>query len=232
MLMLMLCMLISFVATPRLAELMYMIYHKADVESARATLHGARIRFLEHILPDLDPVEMLKAQDPPRLLKTHLPATFFKNQLANPDVKAIQMVANPRDVLVSFYKFYKANPGYVKYPGDWNDFFELFKNKRLMGGDWFEHARSWLNVRHQNNVRFLLYEEVLMNPEKALKEVAEFCGQEMTEEEVIRAADYLRNEVPNDCPIDSWKEFFTPEQDQYFTELYKSEIGQGSLPFY
>ncbi|ELU16497.1 hypothetical protein CAPTEDRAFT_90095, partial [Capitella teleta] len=217
--------------TPLLSELMYMVFTNADITAAKKTLHGVRVRFMEHTRPGFDPIEKLKAMEPPRLLKSHLPATFFRSQLAIPEVKVVVMIRDPRDVLVSFYKFYTADSGYVKFPGDWSDFFSQFKAKKLMGGDWFEHTKSWLEKRDQANVMIMFYEDVITQPEVFLRRVAEFCSRSLTDLEFRRAAEYLKNEVEEESTVGAWKEYFSAEQDQYFTELYKQEIAEGVLPY-
>jgi hypothetical protein len=210
-----------FTGTALVTELMYMVYHKADVASARATFHAKRIRFLEHALPFVDPLKDLMEKEPPRLLKTHLPATFFQKQIQTPGVKVVQLIRNPRDMLVTMFHFYKKPDGYVKFPGTWDEFFEDFKAKQLYGGDWFEHTKSYWALRDQPNVMFLFYEDVMADKEKALRAVADFCGQTLTDEEFARAAAYIHNEVGEDSSIGGWKEFFSKEQDAFFTELYQ-----------
>ena len=128
---------------------------------ARRVPHGRRIRFLEHAFPGLNPIEYYKAVDRPRLIKTHLPSTFFREAIESSAIRVVVMTRDPRDALVSFYRFYAADPGYVRFAGSWNDFFLIFEAKRLLGGDWFQNALSWLRYGDRENVHVVRYEDVL-----------------------------------------------------------------------
>ena len=87
------------------------------------------------------------------------------------------MIRNPKDMLVSFFKFYTADTGYVRFPGDWNQFFELFKSRQLFGGDWFDHTLSWWRLRHLDNVLIVHYEDIRAEPERNIIKMAEFIGK-------------------------------------------------------
>lgn len=214
-----------------MSEMLWLIHNEADVQAARSTGHGVRVRFMEHLLPTMNPLDFLKAQLSPRLLKSHLPATFFEKQLATNEARIVIMMRNPKDQLVSFYKFYSANPGYVKYGGNWDEFFEIFKAKQLFGGDWFEHAQSWWPLRHRYDVMIVKYEDIRVDPRHYVQEIARHCGKDLPQSQVDAIVEYIMNEVPEESPVGGWKDFFTVAQNDYFDNVYQEKLGNTGLTF-
>ena len=61
--------------------------------------------------------------------------------------KVVVVSRNPKDCLVSFYHFYKY-PHFGGFEGDFHEFFELYKNKKLVNGDIFDFYLSWNKYRY------------------------------------------------------------------------------------
>ncbi len=102
--------------------------------------------FLEKT-PTVEQLNMLLSKPGPRILKTHLPARYFTRELNNvhKDIKVLVGKRNPKDALLSYYHFYRNVPVFGPFHGDWNDFFQLFKEKRLVHGDYFDFYEGWGN---------------------------------------------------------------------------------------
>ena len=62
----------------------------------------------------------------PRVMKSHMHYEHLRDVIGN-GVKVIHVVRNPKDVLVSFYHFYRMTVDYCFFEGSWGDFFELYK---------------------------------------------------------------------------------------------------------
>ena len=76
----------------------------------------------------------------PRVIKTHLPASVWKDNLRkNPNVKIINVIRNPKDTIVSYYHHYKNDPPIGLFTGSFNDFFELAIKGQVCWGDIFDH---------------------------------------------------------------------------------------------
>ena len=221
--------IIIFSGTPFLSEIMWLIHNDADLEAARSTFHGVRVKFMEHILAEGNPLDILAQQPSPRLLKTHLPAHFFTKQLQTKGMKFIIMIRNPKDMLVSFFKFYTADRGYVRYKGDWNDFFEIFKAEQLFGGDWFEHAQSWWKLRHRDDVMIVQYENIRQRPRDFIERIAQHCGKAVPPTQVDIIVKYIMKEVPEESAEGVWKDYFTVSQNEYFDRLYQDKLGHSGL---
>ena len=81
---------------------------------------------------------------PPRFMKTHLPFELWEKQLKkHPNLRVIQTIRNPKDTLVSYYHHYRSDPTMGAFNGTWDQFFKLFKEKKLPWGDYFQHNAAW-----------------------------------------------------------------------------------------
>ncbi|EDL38049.1 mCG22565, isoform CRA_a, partial [Mus musculus] len=80
--------------------------------------------------------------------------SFFSSK-----AKAIYLIRNPRDILVSGYFFY-GNTNIVKNPGSFGTYFEWFLKGNVIYGSWFEHVRGWLSMREWDNFLVLYYEDL------------------------------------------------------------------------
>ena len=101
-------------------------------------------------------MDLLRETAPPRIIKTHLSPHFFEKQRAEKKFKIIVVQRNIKDVLVSFYHFYRTVNVYGPYKGSWCEFFEIFKAKRLVYGDWFEINLAWWALKDDPNVLILI----------------------------------------------------------------------------
>ena len=186
----------------------------------------------------------------PKLLKTHLRPHFFQTQILDNRVKAVVVMRNPKDVLVSFYHFYKSYHMFGPFPGTWNEFFELAKNKQLIYGDWFDHILAWWAFRSRPNVFFLKYEDLKMHPRENVAKLAQFMNRDLTEDELTKiveatsfntmkknpSVNYLktedkRNNFIRKGAIGGWKNYFTVAQNEYFDDRYEIKMKGSGLEF-
>jgi aryl sulfotransferase len=64
-------------------------------------------------------------------------------------------------------------------------------------GSWYDNVASWLAMQHNRRFLLLRYEDMLEDPQRELKRVAEFLGLQATPERLARAvrlssADHMR----------------------------------------
>jgi hypothetical protein len=143
---------------------------------------------IPEIIPHLDvkSKRFFKTMRRARVINCHEPFnTRYK--------RVIYVVRDPRDVAVSLYHFQRKRRVIEdKYP------IESFITRFLAGenvrpdrmGSWAENVTSWLAVR-QNSPGFLLlrYEDLLVNPERELAEVASFLGITASPERIAKTVD-------------------------------------------
>jgi hypothetical protein len=115
----------------------------------------------------------------PRIMKTHLRYGMV------PRGRSIYIVRDLRDVVVSGFHHYRMLRGWT----DEQDF-PVFVRGMLTGGtffnSWFKHTQSWWPHRHDPNVLFLRYEEVIADLPGTMRKVAAFCNLQLTEEAAAR----------------------------------------------
>ena len=76
----------------------------------------------------------------PWLVKTHMPASIFDQQIRKGECKIIVIMRNPKDVLLSTFHFYRS----FRFPiaKDMSTFFEYIKGELSGYGDWLSSIGS------------------------------------------------------------------------------------------
>jgi len=118
-----------------------------------------------------------------RMIPTHEP---YRSEYR----KAVYLVRDARDVVLSEYTFEKA---LGLFTGDLDAFIAAFLKGKVNGyGAWHRHVASWLDAAESGKVQLLLvkYEDMRRNPEGKLKEIVKFLGVE-------RDAAAIRDAVEN-----------------------------------
>ncbi|MBI4445585.1 MAG: adenylyl-sulfate kinase [Acidobacteria bacterium] len=118
----------------------------------------------------------------PRLLKTHLP---YKQVSCQPG-KYIYVARNGKDVLLSYFDFYKT---YVGRRKSFSEFFDDFLVGHVQYGSWFRHIAAWNAQTRSPNVLFLHYEELIGAFDKSLERIVFFCGRSIPAEVRDRIAE-------------------------------------------
>ncbi len=128
--------------------------------------------------------EIAESMKGPRLIQTHLPLTYFKQQIdKHPNLKVIQVMRNAKDTLVSFYHFYRMEKRCGGFNGSWNDFFKLVENKELAFGDYFDYYSNWYVYNKQRkNSLILVYEDMKKNLKLNVKKIAEFLDKKVSDD--------------------------------------------------
>jgi len=131
------------------------------------------ISFLERI-GKTSTENMLK----PRLIKSHLSFNLLKN---NPEVKYVVVARHPKDVAVSYYHHVVGfDETYNWKHGQFKDFFELFMKGNITYGDYFKVVPNlWNESQSQQNVYFILYENMKTNFKHEVKMLARFLGEDI-----------------------------------------------------
>lgn len=186
-------------------------------------------------------------------MKTHLPYRFFGQQLKTKKVKLILGARNIKDTLVSMYHFYRMNEDFGCMEGPFSEFFELFRDKHLAYGDWFDYNLDFWENRDSYSFFLLKYEDMHKNPKATIKRLAEFLEKELTEEQVDTIASFVRfdamkvndkvNKVKHPLfhhdispflrkgTVADWKNYLTEEQNEYVDKLCRERIEGTGLEF-
>jgi hypothetical protein len=103
----------------------------------------------------------------PRAFKSHL-----SYDQVPADARYIVSVRDPRDALVSAYRFFE---GWFFEPGS-IDIETIGRVRFVEGRTYYTHLASWWPHRHDANVLLLAYEHMKDDHEGAVRRVAEFIG--------------------------------------------------------
>lgn len=118
----------------------------------------------------------------PRIVKTHWPNFFlFRNN------KSVLIVRDPRDVMVSYYRFVTQRKRPL-FSGSFSDF---IKDHRFGLPFWFRYHNSWLN---NSNTTTIYYEELRQDDIKYFKYIINQIGANISQELIERAAQSARIE--------------------------------------
>lgn len=191
--------------------------------------------------------------DTARIMKTHLPYDLVKEHLKETSGKVVLVSRNPKDMLVSYYHFYQMNVLLGKYSGSWEDFFSLFRSKKLAFGDWFDFTTGWWESRKDLDLLHVQYEDLLRDPTATIKVMAKFLGKDVSDnqvDQIVEATSFDKMKVNNKANMThvpvfdmkvhnfmrkgcsgDWRNFFTEEQSQYVDEQMKKCIQPTGMVF-
>lgn len=115
----------------------------------------------------------------PRVFKSHLPREWL------PDgARYVYVERDVRDVLVSYYHFYRA---YLGFEGSLDEFYVRFMAGRVQYGSWFDHVAGWRAHAADPDVLIVRYEDLLTERKKVIERMLRFLGWERDERSVDRA---------------------------------------------
>ncbi len=190
---------------------------------------------LEMSVNGVSGAERAQQESPPRLLKSHLQEHILSKAVLAGKPRVIILYRNPKDILVSLYHWYQKIPD-LRYPGTWNDFFEMYRNKMLNFGDVFQFAVGWWKHRDEGKFLFLWYEDIQRDPHSAVKQIARHSHVDLTSEQVdkivmlsdfnaMRSSKSIKEyfsrialspeEALRKGKVGDWQNYFTPEQSRY-----------------
>ncbi|XP_069582746.1 amine sulfotransferase-like [Ranitomeya imitator] len=168
--------------------------------------------------------------------------------------KIVYVCRNPKDCLVSFHQFYKKLTSF-NFRMNIGQFMDLFTSGRVLGGLWFDHIKEWYTHRHEFNILFVTYEEMVKDLRSAVLKICKFVDKSLDEKavdivvekatfrsmkddpdanyafypaELIEASEngFLRKGVVGD-----WKNIMTVAQSEMFDKVYKEKMGDLPIKF-
>ena len=188
-----------------------------------------------------------------RIIKSHLPYKYFAQQLKEKKTKVVLVVRNIKDTLVSFYHFYRMCKFLGNMKGPFDEFFELFKEKNLVYGDWFDHVSGYLNNQSKFNLLLVRYEDLKNDLKGNIRKNAEFLEEELSESQFDAIAEHVdfksmqnnkslnKSWIPgfdqNISPyirkgmVVYWKNYFSVEKVEYIDALHKEKMDSSGINF-
>jgi hypothetical protein len=183
----------------------------------------------------------------PRLFKSHLPY----RRIPRGPCKYIYVARNGKDVAVSYFHLYQSHNG---HQGSFADFFDHFLRGKVEAGSWFEHVAGWWRHRHDPNVLFLRYEDLLADLEGCLRRITAFCGFDVAADRFPSILErcsfaFMKEHESQFDPLTGmvweqgsqpnaflrtgragdWKGRLSPEQEARFDWAFREQLGQTGI---
>ncbi|XP_044253416.1 sulfotransferase 1E1 [Tribolium madens] len=128
-----------------------------------------------------------------RFIKTHLPFQLLPPNLLKIGCKVIYVARNPKDVAVSFYHLNRLfrTQGYTN---DFPKYWYYFKNGLQPWTPYWAHIEEGWETRHEENLLFMFYEDMLKDLQCCLRKVATFLGVKYSNQEYEKLQEHLKFE--------------------------------------
>ncbi|XP_074642992.1 sulfotransferase 1C4-like [Tubulanus polymorphus] len=238
-------------------EITWLIRNNADTEAASKSYNYVRVPYLENCFPpESDGILLLEQLTPPRHLKTHLPWHLCpqKSIIDGKHTKAIYVMRNPKDALVSYYYFYCSCASFGQFPGTWSDFFELFLMDKLCYGNILDHYVGWWAMRDNPNILLLKYEDILKDHAGQIRHIGKFLGYDLSDDTVETIRNFTTfkkmsknpmtnyTSIPEDIDtsivpfmrkgqVGDWKNHFTVAQNELMDMIINKKLAGTGLTF-
>jgi len=108
-------------------------------------------------------------------IKTHMP---YRLTPKHPEAKYIVVIRNPKDACVSQFHHYQLHEQLGWRQRNFHDFFPIWLAGDVGGADYFDWYLEWFKHKDDDNVLFVVYENMKKDIESSIFQVASFMGQE------------------------------------------------------
>ncbi|OWA54291.1 putative Sulfotransferase family cytosolic 1B member 1 [Hypsibius exemplaris] len=142
------------------------------------------------------PVQHLKTIAGPRIYGTHVNANALPAQLLQ-TAKILYVYRNPKDTVVSLFHFMVSGHRAFGFNGSLADAVEMLLHDQCLFAPFFEHLESFWKLRHQPNIHFVSFEEILNDPRTAIRNVGAFLGRNLNESQL--------SSIMHHCSFDQMK---------------------------
>lgn len=238
-------------------QILLLLEFKGDVDSIRRSISKEGTFSNGDLVPWIETcgkIQEFVSAESPRYRVSHLPYHLMPKALMQRRGKVIYVARNPKDVLVSYYFFHKFVP-VLETPKSFDDFYDKFMRGEVVGGNWFEHVKTWLLHKDDLNMLFITYEEMIQDLQSVVERIAQFLGADLTQDQLnnvvkhstfknmrqIPLANY--EQVPGELlnhqegrflrkgTIGDWKNHFTVAQSEHFDEVFDREMKDFPVSF-
>ncbi|KAM6432645.1 uncharacterized protein O9250_000039, partial [Rhynochetos jubatus] len=173
------------------------------------------------------------------LLPENLPRSVFKTK-----AKILLLIRNPKDLATSFYHFSNSLSLLPSYE-TWNDFFTAFMTKKMPWGCYFEYLSRWNKYADDENIMTITYEELKENPVLGVKNIADFFGISLTDENlqsIVERSSFQSMKKNSQKThgefgkilfrkggVSDWKNLFSEDQNEKMDKTFEEHVGGTKL---
>ncbi len=205
-------------------ELLWQVSHGVNPDAVKTRLdeRSSYLEFSSVYPPNIycppyiqDGLAHATQMDSPRVIKTHLPIQFLPPNLLDV-AKVVYVARNVKDVCVSYFHHYNVWKDFYGYNGDFDNYVNLFIRGELQYGDIFGHIKDAWQHRDHPRMKIVWYEDIKANMPKAIYELAEFAGYEVTQSDVSRLEHFLKIDNYRQAVTDSVEENMKSSMSKFF----------------
>ncbi|CAH1779082.1 unnamed protein product [Owenia fusiformis] len=211
--------------------------------------------------PGSNPLPPAAAAQSPRVFFNHTSYEFAPDDIKKGKCKIIITHRNPKSTYLSW--FYMLRDGLKVFftrdhPLTWEDFSAAMltgETKDMAGfnGTWFDFYKQWWENRNAS-MFFLNYEAIIKDCKAVIKELAEFLGKDLNDEQLKNIEEHIKFDNLKKSPgfgqafartkaiayedsphmrkgkIEDWKNVFTVTQSEQFDRLYLEKMKDTGFP--
>uniref|UniRef100_A0A672GZQ5 Sulfotransferase n=1 Tax=Salarias fasciatus TaxID=181472 RepID=A0A672GZQ5_SALFA len=165
-------------------EILPLLLNGGDLTPIHTIPNWDRVPWLEEKRLEVV-VDQLKS---PRAFVTHFPYNLMPPSFHTSKAKAIYVMRDPRDVLVSSYYFHQMAE-FLEEPGTFDEFIGKFLEGKVLFGKWTDHVKSWMHTELGDRIMHITYEEMVQDLPAALRRMADFLGRNLDPETIQKIAE-------------------------------------------
>ncbi|XP_059623032.1 luciferin sulfotransferase-like [Phlebotomus argentipes] len=218
-------------------EMVWMLCNDLDYDKGQSVGLNTRFPFFElgTIVGDKfsaqfgDVISGLDKMTSPRLIKSHLPAPLLPKSIWEVKPKIIYVARNVKDAAISFYHHYKNLQG---YRGTFDDFLDTFLNDGVIYAPYDSHIIDFWNMRDEENILFLTYEDMKRDHPSVIRKTAEFLGKSFSDEQIETLAEHLtfdkmtkNGSVNFQEEMKGFAKLLNIKKDENFNFIRKGKVG-------
>ncbi|XP_053670279.1 luciferin sulfotransferase-like [Anopheles nili] len=176
-----------------------------------------------------DTITQVEQMHRPRHIKTHLPMALLPAQLWTVRPRIVYCARNPKDMVTSFYHHYRHIHGYT---GTKETFLEAILEDLVMFQPQIPHTLDFWNIRHEQNILFIHFEEMKRDMPAVLARASKFLDKSYSKEQLKRLEEHLSFDVMknnesanNSILLTMMKSITATNVEDEFQFMRKGQIG-------
>ncbi|XP_060114561.1 sulfotransferase 2B1-like [Heteronotia binoei] len=233
-----------------MSQILSLIHHSGDPTWVNSVPVWDRVPWIEVT----EGMEKALKYPPPRLLASHLPFQLFPKSFIHSKAKIIFTMRNPKDVLISYYKFSKIMKAFRDH-GSLKEFLEDFLGGNVPYGSWFDHVKGWMELKGRDNFFLVTYEDLQRDLRGCVEKICHFVGKDLSSQQIDSVVenssfqkmknnkmsnftllpdthmDHQKGQIMRKGVCEDWKNHLTQEQKEHFDRVYQEKMRDMSVTF-
>ncbi|KAJ0058265.1 hypothetical protein NL108_012408, partial [Boleophthalmus pectinirostris] len=166
-------------------QIIISIYELTGEVKESCTLNAMQMPWMEISLMK----ENMSKMQSPRLFSSHLIPSLLPPGLKDKRTKIIYVMRNPKDNMVSYYKFRHPNISFEEFLDVLDRKCVCFLFFIVISSSWFDHIRVWRSAFDQYNIFYLTYEDMIMDLRGAVVKICQFLCKNLSDADIDKVVE-------------------------------------------